>query len=96
MNRTWAPLVLAEAPARAPPTPEQIARQLMRILVLHLRLKPDDEIPDRPMRREYEALGGKAYEIATGLRFAHQSKWVTYARSTDRFYMTTAGVSEAA
>ena len=65
----------------------------MRILVLHLRLKPYDEIPDRPMRVEYEALGGKAYEIAAGLRFAHQREWVTYERSTDRFYLAPAAVS---
>jgi hypothetical protein len=73
--------------ARTPPTPEEIARQLIRILVFRLGLKPNDEIHDRAMRSEYEARGGKADEIAAGLRFAHENGWVRYERSTDRFYL---------
>ena len=79
--------------ARTSPTAEEIARQLMRILVFRLRLKPGDEIPDRAMRTEYEARGGKADEIAAGLRFAHENQWVTYERSTDRFYLAAGGAT---
>ena len=79
---------MVQAPA------EEIARRLMRILVVDLRLKPNDEIPDHAMRRVYQAHGDKAEDIAVGLRFAHENEWVTYKRSTDRFYLTAAGATE--
>lgn len=59
------------------PTAEDAAREIIRIAVRELRLKPDDAIDANPVISRFNNLPWKPSDLRPGLVLAQEKGWVT-------------------
>jgi len=57
---------------------QQVAEHLLDILVIELKLKPGDVVPDQQLKQKYREGNGDGGDIQHGLAYAGDQEWLEY------------------
>jgi len=78
----------------APPTPEQCARAILEILVLHFGLRPGDVLPHSNFLTIWPQRGYSPADFKAGLQFAIESGWLELLPGGESYRLTKSGFTD--
>ena len=77
-----------------PRTPEQCARAILAILVLHFGLRPNEVLPRRNFKAIWPQRGYRPKDFKAGLQFAAESGWLELLPGGESYRLTKCGFTD--
>jgi pimeloyl-ACP methyl ester carboxylesterase len=77
------------------PTPEANAREMLRVLVATIHLRPNEYVPIPPLRIAWQHLGGRVEDLHSAIEYAASRDWIYYNSDKKAHFLSVAGYTAA-